>query len=99
MDVLSEKINLLLGVYPDDMRRRSTIAIFMAILGAVVVLIALLYTFSSFTSSVISAAGGLKQTTQASQGIGMFLMVMYALFMGSLMYYVFLPWKSRKRSY
>lgn len=97
MDVVNAKISQVLGVYPDDLERRVTIAMSVAIIGAIFVLLGLYYTFSNFSATIL--LGGLKQASYASNNIGYFLMVMYALFIGSLIYYVFLPWKSKKRIY
>jgi len=97
MDVVNAKINQILGVYPDDLERRASIAIFVAIIGAIFVLLGLYYTFSSFSATIL--LGEIKQVTYASKNIGYFLMVVYALFMASLLYYIFLPWKSKKRIY
>lgn len=97
MDMITAKLNQALGVYPDNLERRVAVAMSVAIVGAIFVLIALLYIFSNFSTVLLSNAGGLKQAAYASKNLGYFLMAMYALLMGSLLYYVFLPWKSKKR--
>jgi len=97
MDVVSAKINQVLGVYPDDLERRVTIAMSVAIIGAIFVLLGLYYTFSNFSATLLLS--GIKQTAYASKNIGYFLMIVYAFFIASLLYYIFLPWKSKKRTY
>lgn len=99
MDMVSARVNQILGVYPDNLERRVSIAIIVAVIGAIFVLLALVYTFSLFRTDIYFAAGGIKETAYASQNLGYFLMVMYALFIGSVLYYIFLPWKSKQRKY
>ena len=99
MDSVAVKINQFLGVYPDNLERRVTIAMSAAVVGAIFVLASLLYIFTNFSTTLFTQSGGLREATYASNNLGYFLMVVYALLIGSLLYYVFLPWKSRIRKY
>ncbi|MDD5181578.1 MAG: hypothetical protein PHC66_00200 [Candidatus Nanoarchaeia archaeon] len=99
MDEVSAKINQVLGVYPDNLERRVAVAMSAAVIAAVFVLMGLLYTFTSFRTSILPSAGSISVATYASRNIGYFLMGVYALTIGSLVYFVFLPWKSKIKKY
>jgi hypothetical protein len=99
MDAITAKVNQALGIYPDDVERRVGIGIIVAVIGAISVLLALLYIFSAFRTDLMFATGGIENAAYASKNLGYFLMVLYALLIGSLLYYIFLPWKSKKRTF
>lgn len=87
------KINELFGVMPDDFHRRVIIGVLMSVIGAIIILLVVLYSVESFGATLVYAQGNVIESTSAVQGITIFLVFLYVLFISSILYYVYLPWR------
>jgi hypothetical protein len=86
-------INELLGVEPSNFHRRVTVGVLTSVIGAIVIILVILYSQNLFTYSISYTTTSIVKTTSTLQSITFFLVFLYIVFLSSLLYYVYLPWR------
>lgn len=88
-------INMFMGVNPDNFQRRVTIGVLMSVFGIIMILLVFWQSLNAFGQTIIASRTNIAETVPNLQNIMVFLLFMYALFVSSLLYYIYLPWKKR----
>jgi hypothetical protein len=86
-------INELLGVEPSNFHRRVTVGVLTSVIGAIGVILVILYSLNLFSYNIIYTQTDIIRTTSTLQSITFFLIFLYIVFLSSILYYVYLPWR------
>ena len=86
-------INKFLGIEPNNFERRVTVGVLTSVIGAIGIILVILYSLNLFTYSIIYTQTDIVRNTSTLQSITFFLIFLYIVFLSSMLYYVYLPWR------